>query len=127
MTSRRQASLEFRNEVILAMHEAGLHQAVTPAGTSHTNSPVKGNGGSVSGLSWALVTRREQAPDLSEGLNRSAALATETGRDRSAALFHRRGYPVEQAFAVMTIETLIDVIKQQNSVTASVTGSEEQT
>jgi hypothetical protein len=110
--SAKQTSLLYRNEVIEFLRSQGFWTADGPAGTLDIDNPQEGNGGSVAGLPWTLVTRKRlgETAGIGLGLNSARDLAAQQENPLFATVFHRRGTSVEDSYVVLPLHVLADVL-----------------
>lgn len=105
MASHKDLTLNWRNSVILYLHQQGLTGATTANGKLNIHAWEVGNDSTIVGLPWTLVTRREASIDLSGSVNAAADRAAVNGSDLYAAVLYRRGHEVEDAYVLLPLAT----------------------
>jgi hypothetical protein len=107
MIANRVAGVAFRNRVLAYLQGAGL-PARNPldkrlselVGTPSAYTDVEGLG------QWVIDVRTSASGDISTALNESRDAAKLAGSDWYVSLIGRRGYPVEDTYAVLPLSLM---------------------
>lgn len=101
----------FRNAVLLYLHAEGHDEAVPIEHTARKLSEMlREDPADIEGLPWALTVQSGREQDLSTDLNEACDSAHASGKPYAASIRSRRGYPIQQSYVVMTLDTFSDVL-----------------
>lgn len=111
MSSNKGTAYQFRNDVLLLLHDSGFTAATKPSEPKGVEPSEKRPRGDVVGMPVTLACRSGSTKlDLSGALNEVQREAHAEGHDVYASVHKRRGHPVEQAFVVTDLTTWLRVL-----------------
>ena len=110
--SNRWRTQAFRDQIVLYLKNHGFHQAQgnDRPETEKLSEAIRGRS-DILGLSWALSVRRRQTIDLSGSLVQAGLRALSAGQPLYAAIHHRRGGTIKDAYVTMPLEVFLHVLR----------------
>lgn len=106
-TSNKAKTLAWRDDVIRLARSRGL-MAGRPL-----HSLSSQDAGEVDGIpGWTLLCRRRQLLDIASAVRQAGERADRDGSRFAAAVLHARGQEIEDAYCVMTLSQLLDLINE---------------
>ncbi len=109
MVTNRRAGDQFRNEVLLYLHQQCLVDARRPASSNRLSDLVGGEAAKtdVAGLEpWVIDVRTAQTIDLSGALDHAKRCASWAGSDWYVSIQSRRTREVDEAYCVLPLNIM---------------------
>jgi hypothetical protein len=97
------------------LRDAGVVTATARPDQRPLSDALVGEGDILGIPGWIVVTRAEATPRLAEGLNEATMLALEQGASRAACVFYRPQAGAGEAYAVMKLATLGEIVRSGES------------
>ena len=114
--SNRTAGMAFRNEVVLALQEAGDTTARPCRTVGGFGPQYPGIACLVDGVpGWTLMTRAKKSLQLSESVTDAQRLAALLGDGRSAVVAPRHGYDLAHAYILTTLSDFVSALTNGSS------------
>ena len=110
MVSNRRAGTQFKNLVLLYLHEQGVDHAVDPFAVKRLMSEMLDDPSTLSDIGgvnpWMIDVRTGQLPKLSDALNEAKQNARVLGTPWYVSIQNRRGHGVADAYCVLPLSIM---------------------
>lgn len=107
--SNKGASYEFRNDVLLLLHEHGFWSATKP-GEPRGLAPEDKVRGDILGLPVTTTVRCAQTPKLSTYVTEAQREARAEGNDVHVTVVKRRDHPTAESFVVTSLDVWLFIL-----------------